>query len=56
MCSTNTLCVVYFSAAVYEWHWESHSAETEKVFDLLLQLHLFMHVNDSEDSYPHLVK
>lgn len=49
ICSTDIFCVVYFSAAVYEWHWESHSAETEKVVDLLLKLHLFMQENDSED-------
>lgn len=41
ICSIDTLCVVYFSAAEYEWHWESHSAETEKVVDLLLKIHFF---------------
>lgn len=52
ICSIDTLCVVYFSAAEYEWHWESHSAETEKVVDLLLKIHFFffMQTNDSEDS------
>lgn len=47
--STDILYVIYFNAAVYEWHRETHSVEMEEVVDLSLKLYLFMQVNDIED-------